>query len=514
VSSLVVNPGWLAVLKAAIATAGALLLLSSYVAHRAGRLPRARKHRDALLLGLGIAAGLCWWNLGDFRARGYVHLWDTYHYYVGAKYFHEVGYERLYVCAAVADHEDGQLGVDPGRRIRDLASNRLAPISSTLRDPGQCRRHFSPERWTAFKHDLAWFRGGMAPRDWAAAQGDHGYNGSPAWRVAGSLLASTAPASTAQILALTLIDPLLLLLMWVGVAWAFGWRVMCVALIYWGTNVPGEFSWQGGAYLRQDWLAASILGICLLRRGWMGLGGAALTWAPLLRVFPGLLLAGLILKAIAEAVPPRRWTWSREGRRLVAGVLLALVASLSLSALAAGGPGAWREFAANSIKHAATPLTNHMGLRTVIAFEPSTRASRSAPLGLEADPFAVWKDARHRVFAERRWIWILLVVGFAALVALAARGRPPWVAAVLGVGLVPVGVELTCYYYSLLLAYALLWREDDLTGAGLAALSALTGVISALTTWNDVRYTAMSVVVVIFVVIVTAYYAWRAPRLY
>jgi len=44
---------------------------------------------------------------------------------------------------------------------------------------------------------------------------------------------------------------------------------------------------------------------------------------------------------------------------------------------------------------------------------------------------------------------------------------------------------------SLLLAYALLWREDDLAGAGLAALSALTGVISTLTAWNDVCYTAM-----------------------
>lgn len=71
-----------------------------------------------------------------------------------------------------------------------------------------------------------------------------------------------------------------------------------------------------------------------------------------------------------------------------------------------GGPGAWREFATNSIKHAATPRSS-------------------------------------------------------------------------------------CYFDSLLLAYALLWREDDLAGAGLAALSALTGVISTLTAWNDVCYTAM-----------------------
>jgi hypothetical protein len=60
-------------------------------------------YRDGLLLGLGFTTALCWWNLGDFRAGGDVHVWDTYHYYMGTKYFREVAYDRLYACVALAE---------------------------------------------------------------------------------------------------------------------------------------------------------------------------------------------------------------------------------------------------------------------------------------------------------------------------------------------------------------------------------------------------------------------------
>ena len=511
--TLIVNPGWPTLLKGGIAAAGALVLFLSWLAHRKGCLDRWRPLRDGLLLALGLTAGLCWWNLGGFREAGYVHVWDTFHYYMGGKYFRELGYERLYLCSALADAEDGFLDAGARRRIRDLASNTLVPAVSALTDPERCRSHFSPERWSAFKQDVAWFRARVSPRIWAAAQGDHGYNGSPAWGVLGTLLASTGPASTPQILALTLVDPALLLAMWAAVAWAFGWRVMCVALIYWGTNFAAGFSWQGGAYLRQDWLVATIVGLCLLRRGWTAAGGAALATATLLRVFPGLALAGVLLQAIAgrirAAAPP-----PRGERRFVSGVLVAVAVLLPVSVVVAGSASAWAAFVSNSAKLAGTPLTNHMGLKTVVAFDPATRASVSAPLNLELDPFAVWKDARRRTFAERRWGWIGLVAAFAVLLAVAARGRPVWVAAVLGVGLIPVATELTCYYYSVLLAYGLLWREEDLIGAGLAALAAVTCMIPAVTSWDDVRYTAMSAAVLIFVVAATAFHAVRTPRVY
>jgi hypothetical protein len=124
----------------------------------------------------------------------------------------------------------------------------------------------------------------------------------------------------------------------------------------------------------------------------------------------------------------------------------------------------------------------------------------------------VWKDARRATFAERRWIWGGLVAAFAVLLAFALRGEPAWMAAVLGVGLIPVATELTCYYYSILLAYGLLWSEEDWTGAALAALSTVTSLIPTVTSWDDVRYTAMSAAVILFVFAVTAARAVRISR--
>jgi len=69
------------------------------------------------LTGLGMAAFSCvcagfssgqWgcWAFcpSSFRflaLPGFVHGWDTFHYYVGAKYFKEMHYERLYECVAL-----------------------------------------------------------------------------------------------------------------------------------------------------------------------------------------------------------------------------------------------------------------------------------------------------------------------------------------------------------------------------------------------------------------------------
>ena len=51
---------------------------------------------------------LAYFNFGAFHFDGLrVHLWDMTHYYLGAKYFGELGYDGLYECIAVADAESG-----------------------------------------------------------------------------------------------------------------------------------------------------------------------------------------------------------------------------------------------------------------------------------------------------------------------------------------------------------------------------------------------------------------------
>src|SRR4029434_10353702 len=74
--------------------------------------------------------------------------------------------------------------------------------------------------------------------------------------------------------------------------WAFGWRVMAIATVFWGCNAPADFYWTGGAFLRMDWMFFLVASLCLARQSMCVLSGAALTWSALLRVFPLILFAG------------------------------------------------------------------------------------------------------------------------------------------------------------------------------------------------------------------------------
>ena len=105
----VVTPARVRVLKVTVAVLAALMLL--WGAARSW-LSRWRKigaappwlRRGALAV-LGLTAAACWYNGGKFHFDEYVHTWEVYHYYMGAKYFPELAYTRLYDCSVVADQE-------------------------------------------------------------------------------------------------------------------------------------------------------------------------------------------------------------------------------------------------------------------------------------------------------------------------------------------------------------------------------------------------------------------------
>jgi hypothetical protein len=492
-------------LKIAGALAGAALLAGGLVSRRVASSPRRKRVRDSGLVALGLFGILAWTNFLHFHRAFYIHWWDTYHYYVGAKYFSELGYNGLYLCTAVADELDGFVAGPRPRRIRDLDRGDLTRSEvALLSAPARCLDQLSEERWQAFRHDVAWFRT-RAPADlWRQITEDHGYNASPTWGAVGWLLASTGPASTRQIALLALIDPLLLGLMWAAVAWAFGWRTLCLGLLFWGTEYPGRFGWTGGAFLRQDWLVLTVLGICLLRRRRPGAAGFALGWAAMLRLFPVLILGALALKAAVAMGSSRRLALSADHRRLGAGVLLAIVVLAPLSAGLTGGWTAWVSFGDRIWRHLGTPLANHIGLRTVIAYEHETRQARFLRLGLEEDTYKPWKEARRRVFGERWPLYAAALLVFLALLALAVRREDDWVAAVLGVGLIPVVTSLTAYYFSIVLAYALLSDRRPIIGPALCLLAAAGGIVHFLAFWNDVRYPMISALIVGFVFLATA----------
>jgi hypothetical protein len=498
-------------LKQGIALAGAALLAWGALARRDREPPGRRRLRDALLLGLGLAAALGWWNFLAFHHPGFGHPSETYHYYVGSKYFSELGYDRLYLCTAVADAEAGRRAEVEGRYLRDLERNELVTTEAALAHPEACRAHLSPERWQAFRRDITWFHNRAVPRRWEAMQLDHGYNATPVWTALGGTLANLVPATDAGILALRLIDPLLLAGMWTAIAFAFGWRAACVAALYWGTNYPAQYGWTGGSLLRQDWLVATLGALCALKLRRPATAGALLAVAIGLRLFPIFVAAAFAIAALARMRQARRIQLSPDHRRMLAGAAATGAALFALSLLAGGGASAWQAFIADSRAHQATPLRNHFGLATVVAFDPATRSSQLiAPE--KTDPYTDWKQARRDTAAERRWLQLALLAGYLALLARVAAREEDWVVGVLGVGVITLAVELTCYYSAGLLAFGLLWPRRRWIGAALCALSALGWAIaSSFHEWDE-TFTAISLASVLFIVWATASLARREPE--
>ncbi|HQR46884.1 MAG TPA: hypothetical protein PK598_12850, partial [Thermoanaerobaculia bacterium] len=447
---------------------------------------------------VGALAFAAWFNFGLFHLDHWVHVWDVFHLYMGAKYAPELEYTRLYACTAVAETEIGFAGEMAARQVRDLATNRVLPASDVVRvSASECRSRFGAVRWEAFRRDVAFFRSRISAERWRGSFEDHGYNATPAWGVAARLVAGVVPASDAGLVLLTLPDVLLILSLWGVAIGTFGLPASCVALVWWGLNSATDFGWIGGSFLRFDWLALVVFGVALLKKGRPAAAGAVLTGATLLRVFPGFVVAGLVLKALADAAAGRRFRLSRDHVRFGAGCVATLAVAVPLSGgvAAGGGPalGPWRGFVANSAKHLASPSMNNMGLRTVLSYTP--QESIFVPPGEEA--VAVWWSPHAEAFERRRLLFGVLVAGVVLLAALAARGRDDWVAACLGALLIPFAATVSSYYYGFLVVLGFLWLLRRGLGLAVALLATASPLISLAAPWPYVAYVLQSLAVLL-----------------
>jgi len=510
--------GWL---QLALCVAGAALLAWGWILERRGRGDSMRRIRDGLLIVLGVLGAAAYFNFGKLHLAGFIHPWDTYHYYMGSKYFPELGYVRLYACTLVAASEDAPESIRDVRIITDLRTNEPVKALAVRADPQACKSHFTPQRWQSFRHDMHLFRELEFASRWGRILRDHGYNASPVWNALGQTLANTGPATKDQVVALNLLDPAFLLAMLVMIAWAFGWRVALVAAIFVGTDVPGQYMWTGGSFLRHDWLFWLVGSICLLKKDRPFLAGCFIAYATLLRLFPGLAVLGPALALLAIYLRDRRL--DRGLLRYFAGGIAATIVLVGVS-LAVSGPGSWRDFARNTEKHMGTPLTNNMGLPVVFGYRPDTTLARigaaQSGKGLEAwmsgRHFEVWRSARIEAIRDARAAFIAACVAFAVLLyfAIARSGAEPWIAASLGVGMIAVGADITCYYYCFYVGVLLAMRRHLGVGVLILLMNAGWLLVNRYSTgqWDDEKYVAMSALAVAVYAVILACFAALGSR--
>jgi hypothetical protein len=384
----------------------------------------------------------------------------------------------------------------PEKKIRNLGGdNLLAPLGDLLEHPERCAARFSPERWSAFKSDVTFFRIVADKAYWEGMQQDHGYNPPPAWTILGSFLANLRPASAPTMQLLASLDLIYLAGAFAMIWWAFGWRVFAVAGVFLGCQAAAPASWTAGAFLRQDWFFYLVASACLARKRWFKLAGASIVGAGLLRIFPILIVAGWL--TVAGAYLIRRGRLARSHRDLLVGGLMAAAIIVPMS-LWVAGPRSYQEFYAHTLRiHDRTPLTNHMGLPVVISYAVGGGASSGRMAltvdGKVADPLEVWKHMRAERYERYRWLDVAVVTisGIFFVWIVRAVGRP-WVAGGLGQVFIVLGAQLTSYYYSFLVLSALLTKARRRLEAPLFAFLILSQLVFWLFAWNDDRYAALT----------------------
>lgn len=457
-----------------------------------------RRQRRIAIAFLGVLGVFGWFNYGKFHSGKFIHTWEHYHYYMGSKYFPELRYTRLYECSAIAESELYGKERVARRTMRDIAStNLIGSTADILANPERCTSHFTAARWEAFKKDTAFFIRKVGGR-WANSQKDHGFNGTPWWTIAPSFLTNAlGEASDGKILFLGILDPLLICLMFAGIWWAFGLEIFAVAATFFAVNYPSRFYWNGGALLRYDYLALIVLGICMLKKGRHKLGGAMLAGGAAFRIFPVFFAIGPAMQGL--------WRWFKEKamparhRRIVLGALLATAILVPGSLIAArGGVEVYQEFAINTQKHSDTPLTNHMGLRTVLSWRPWSNAKSLKDESL-VDPFKTWKEQRLANFDKLKPLFILLNLALLWVVFRRSRNEEPWFAASLaGIVMIPAATELTCYYYAFMIPAAFLMEKRKEIGLWLLVLGIGTHAITKLPLWSDDQYMWMGFATVVY----------------
>jgi len=461
------------------------------------------------LLWVILAGATAWVNFGAFHTSRIVHYWDTFHYYAGSKYFKENEYERLYECVLAADYEDRGEAELENRKIRDLDNNRLHYVSKddVLRYRESCAAHFSAERWDAFRHDTRLFRSVMGSGWWKDMLMDHGYNASPISNMVASFLTNigwrdqvpqisttrVSPDDLAQfrkrILRYAMIDLSLYLGAFLLILWAFGLRATALSVLIWGTGYPWAYFWTGGSFARVPWFFMAVAAVCLLKRGFPLLSGFALSWSALLRLFPAALAGGPIAAVIDRFVRrekiDRPWLDASDRRFIAGGVLGLLV--LCTASVAINGVDAHPEFLHNTMKHSETPLTNHMGLPTILSYRPSLVGRFTKDPSLD-DPWAKWKQGRKETKHDRRWLHALLLLGMFVLLALAGRRLAGW-AVLAGSTILIIGFfELTCYYYSFVVLMAPLAIERLRYSVALILMVMAGLILQFFIGWYDEQY--------------------------
>jgi hypothetical protein len=429
-------------------------------------------YRVSAATGAVIAALAVWgyFEFGDLHQYGpygrhFYHYHEIYHYYVGAKFYPELGNTQLYDCTYVAWNELAREGViiPKIRTIRSLENPmQSATASSVLANKTRsCRARFTDQRWSQFKNDLKTLLGlGWYNQWWETALFDLGFNPPPSWNVFGSTLAQIIPLTPFTMELLPWIDITLVLgLASLLIFRAFGLFPTLAYLILFGNNWLSSYRWTGGSYFRQVWFFILVAGICSLQLKRFRTAGLLLGLCSAFRIFPLVFAAGAAIPLAVEA-----WK-SKENRAPFVELVGAAVSSFGISVLCSlivYGPAHWTEFFQKIIGHNHTYYVMHIGYEKFAVFSHDI-GNQDFWYDAGLIRFSEWQDRLSAAYAAQMPLHALVKGTAVALATLASAATTPAAAALVAGSCLFYFFSIPAnYYYVYFALFPVLFMSEPL----------------------------------------------------
>jgi hypothetical protein len=423
-----------------------------------------------LALGLALIAwsgivigGMAARPLERLVTRNDVSEWSFFHYYLGAKYFTEMGYDGLYTQAVVADAEGPRYFEKQNVRfIRNLDDYEFEAPSPETR---KRLPTWTDARWAEFKEDLRFFYRPLRKR-WEDVLCDRGYNATPTWNTTGWLL-SHVPATKGGFALISGLDMLLLAVGFGVLVWAVGplWGLLAVAylLVFYGNQVHVV-----GRPFLHDYAAAMAVFVAATVKRRPGLAAVSLAYAAMVRIFPGFFLGGLAVWTLMR--------WRRTGaipaytRRFAPAFVLSCALFAGYGCLNGHGVKAWVEFLGNISVHS----EDHRFGGRRIGLQHFFTHKMSNPLSRRGDRRANWEEQKN---LWRGTALVMCLLWLAAMVRSTGDDEDPLDAMLLSMAVVFAVIVLSRYYWGAAgLFFALGMRERDGPWRGVVAALLLAAI--------------------------------------
>ncbi len=307
-------------------------------------------------------------NNETIQRKSPLHWHDSVHYYLGSKYFKELGYTGLYEAIILADSESKNM-IFFTKYLKNLSSlPYLITRGQALdRAKDKIKPRFSSDRWQEFSRDVDYIKKlAPIPKNITALVFDAGYNPPPSWTLFAGALANIYPINYSfygieAMELLPIIDIILLIITFYILYQTFGVNAFIIFSALFAASIASGYNFNFGCFLRYTWFSCLALAICSLKKEHYMLAGILLTLTALDRVFP-------VFFIIATSI----WLLVRESERnhawkFITGVALSGTIIVALSVLVYGIES-WVDFIVRIGHHNTMIFSNHIGFSRVLFY--------------------------------------------------------------------------------------------------------------------------------------------------